>query len=118
MTVEEGATMRAIQEEIKELARAHDSRTNGGGGRINWNKETARREGYFQALLDVKNWFERHSVALKSLRMYNQKNIEMLLSEISKNADAFQKFGDDTEIFFEYEKKKVTKVYIKKEDEQ
>ena len=120
MTVEEGATMRAIQEEIKELARAHDSRTNGGGGRmiVDWNKETARREGYFQALLDVKNWFERHSAALKVFRMYNQKNIGMLLSEISKNADAFQKFGDDTEIFFEYEKGKVTKVYIKKEAEQ
>lgn len=85
---------------------------------VDWNKETARREGYFQALLDVKNWFERHSTALKLVRMYNQKNIEMLLSEISKNADTFQKFGDDTEIFFEFEKKKVTKVYIKKEDEQ
>lgn len=47
--------------------------------------------------------------------VYGQKNIEMLLSEISKNADTFQKFGDDTEIFFEYEKKKVTKVSIKKE---
>ena len=102
----------AEKEEIKELARGHI------GGRINWNKETARREGYFQALLDVKNWFERHSTALKICRMYNQKNIGMLLSEISKNADTFQKFGDDTEIFFEFEKKKVTKVFIKKEDEQ
>lgn len=85
---------------------------------VDWKIETARREGYSQALLDVKNWFERHSTALKCCRMYNQKNIGMLLSEISKNADTFQKFGDDTEIFFEYEKKKVTKVYIKKEDEQ
>lgn len=42
----------------------------------------------------------------------------MLLSEISKNAETFQKFGDDTEINFEYEKGKVTKVYIKKETEQ
>ena len=85
---------------------------------VDWKIETARREGYFQALLDVKNWFERHSKALKIFRMYNLKNIGMLLSEISKNADTFQKFGDDTEIYFEYEKKKVTKVYIKKEDEQ
>lgn len=109
----------AEKEEIKELARGHiDSRTNGGGGRINWNIETARHEGYFQALLDVKNWFERHSTALKVFRMYSRKNIGMLLSEISKNADTFQKYGDDTEIFFEYEKGKVTKVYIKKEAEQ
>ena len=82
---------------------------------VDWKKETARHEGYFQALLDVKNWFERYSAALKNLRMYNQKNIEMLLSEISKNADTFQRFGDDTEIYFEYEKKRITKVSIKKE---
>ena len=85
---------------------------------VDWKKETARHEGYFQALLDVKNWFERHSAALKILRMYSRKNIGMLLSEISKNAETFQKFGDDTEINFEYEKGKVTKVYIKKETEQ
>ena len=81
-------------------------------------RETVYRQGYDRALLDVKEWFERHSAALKGLRMYNQKNIGMLLSEISKNADTFQKFGDDTEIFFEYEKKKITKVFIKKETEQ
>lgn len=84
----------------------------------NFLQSSAYESGYAKALLDVKNWFERHSIVLKTLRMYNQKNIGMLLSEISKNADAFQKFGDDTEIFFEYEKKKVTKVYVKKEDEQ
>ena len=81
----------------------------------NFLQASAYESGYAQALLDVKNWFERHSIALKWCRMDNQKNIEMLLSEISKNADTFQKFGDDTEIFFEYEKKKVTKVSIKKE---
>lgn len=74
--------------------------------------------GYQQALNDVKNWFERHSNALKCLRMYNQKNVGMILSEISNNADTFQKFGDDTEMFFEFENKKVTKVLIKKETEQ
>ena len=84
----------------------------------NFLQASAYESGYAKALLDVKNWFERHSTALKCCRMYNQKNIEMLLSEISKNADTFQKFGDDTEIFFEYEKKKMTKVYIKKEAEQ
>lgn len=84
----------------------------------NFLRASDYESGYAKALLDVKNWFERHSTALKFFRMYNQKNIEMLLLEISKNADTFQKFGDDTEIFFEYEKKKMTKVYIKKEAEQ
>lgn len=81
----------------------------------NFLQASAYESCYAQALLDVKNWFERHSIALKLCRMYNQKNIEMLLSEISKNADTFQKFGDDTEIYFEYEKKRITKVSIKKE---
>ena len=81
----------------------------------NFLQASAYESGYAQALLDIKNWFERHSIALKCCQIYNQKNIEMLLSEISKNADTFQKFGDDTEIYFEYEKKRITKVSIKKE---
>ena len=81
----------------------------------NFLQASAYESGYTQALLDVKNWFERHSIALKCCKMYNQKNIKMLLSEISKNAHVFQQSGDDTEIYFEYEKKKVTKVSIKKE---
>lgn len=35
------------------------------------------RNGYQKALLDVKNWFERHSWILKMLRMYNKKYVEM-----------------------------------------
>ena len=33
---------------------------------VDWNKETVRRDGYFQALLDVKNWFAMHSMSLKN----------------------------------------------------
>ena len=84
----------------------------------NFLQASAYESGYAQALLDVKNWFERHSIALKCCKMYNQKNIEMLLSEISKNAYVFQQFGDDTKIFFEYEKNRITKVSITKEVKQ
>jgi len=70
--------------------------------------------GYQQALLDVKNWFEHHSIALKSLRMYNQKNIEMLLNVMCKNAETFQKQGEDMDIYFDNEKKKITSVRVKK----
>ena len=84
----------------------------------NFLQASAYESGYAQALLDVKNWFERHSIALKCCKMYNQKNIEMLLSEISKNAYVFQQFGDDTKISFEYEKNRITKVSITKEVKQ
>lgn len=74
------------------------------------------RDGYQKALLDVKDWFERHSWALKTLRMYNKKSVEMLLNAICKGADTFMEFGDDTAVCFEYDKdkKKITKVYVGK----
>ena len=74
------------------------------------------RDGYQQACLDVKNWFERHSWALKTLRMYNKKFVEMLLNAICKGADTLMEFGDDTAVYFEYDKdkKKIVKVYVGK----
>lgn len=70
--------------------------------------------GYLHALSDVKNWFERHSISLKTSRMYNQKNIEMLLNTISKNAVIFQKYGEDTEMYFKHEKNKVIEITMTK----
>lgn len=74
------------------------------------------RDGYQKALLDVKDWFERHSNSLKWCRMYNRKDVEMLLNAICKGADTFMEFGDDTAVYFEYDKykKKITKVYVGK----
>ena len=63
-------------------------------------------------MTDVKNWFDHHSTALKVLHMYNQKNIEMLLNTISRNARIFMKYGEDTEMYFNYEKNKITNVTI------
>lgn len=73
------------------------------------------RNGYQQALTDIKNWFERHSIALTHVKAYNKKNIEMLLNAMAKNTDVFQKYGDDTEIYFEHEKNKITKVELREE---
>ena len=74
------------------------------------------RNGYQKALLDVKNWFERHSWSLKTSRMYNKKSVEMLLNAICKGADTLMEFGDDTAVYFEYDKdkKKIVKVYVGK----
>lgn len=80
----------------------------------NFLLSTYYENGYQQALNDVKNWFERHSVALKYCRMYNQKNIGMLLSEISRAADVFREYGEDTEFSFEHEGNKITNVRVSK----
>ena len=75
------------------------------------------RDGYQKALWDVKDWFERHSWALKTLRMYNKKFVEMLLNAICKGADTFMEYGADTAMLFDGDKdnkKKVTKIYVGK----
>lgn len=78
------------------------------------------RNGYQKALLDVKNWFERHSWSLKMLRMYNKKYVEMLLNAICNGADTFMEYGDDTAMLFDVDKenkKKILKIYVDKECE-
>ena len=55
--------------------------------------------GYKQALLDIKNWFYRHSISLTQARMYNRKKIEMLLSYFSSHSELFQREGEDMEIY-------------------
>jgi hypothetical protein len=68
--------------------------------------------GYTKALIDVKNWFKKHSISMNYYKMYNQKNIEMLLNAICKGAYVFQQYGEDTEMTFEQNKNRVSKVFI------
>lgn len=70
--------------------------------------------GYSQALLDIKNWFWRHSASLKYYKMYNQRSIDMLLSAISNEHEILQKYGDFTEVKVDTDKdkRKITKVYL------
>lgn len=74
---------------------------------VDWNKETVRREGYFQALLDVKNWFARHSVSLKNNRMYNQNGISLILSAMADNADYMSEVAENMDMYYDKEQKKL-----------
>lgn len=74
---------------------------------VDWNKETVRRDGYFQALLDVKNWFARHSISLKNNKMYNQNGIRLILGALADNADYFSEMAEDTELYYDKENKKM-----------
>ena len=74
---------------------------------VDWNKETVRREGYFQALLDVKNWFDNHSMSLKRDRMYNQNGIQQILSVMADNADYMYEKGSEIDMYFSKSQKKL-----------
>lgn len=74
---------------------------------VDWKKETVRREGYFQALLDVKNWFERHSMILKNNRMYSKNGISLILSAMADNVDFMSVVGEDMELYYDKERNKI-----------
>lgn len=72
----------------------------------------AYENGYQKALLDVQDYFLKHSISFGILKMYNRKNIEMLLSAIVQNRFYFQRFGADSEFRFEIDKKKISRIYV------
>ena len=50
--------------------------------------------GYLKALLDVRNFFERHSIALRYSRLYNQKGVMQVLNALIENRDELRVTGD------------------------
>lgn len=50
--------------------------------------------GYIKALIDVKNFFEDHSEAMKACRLNNQKGISALLKFILENHEELRETGD------------------------
>lgn len=56
------------------------------------------RQGYFKALLDVKNYFDSHSEVLKYYKMYNAKKIQLLLEAFSENVDLMIIWGDHIDL--------------------
>ena len=63
----------------------------------NFYEESLIRSGYFKALCDVKNYFERHSIVLKREKMYNQKGINALLQAMLDNLEVMQEQGEFVE---------------------
>lgn len=65
------------------------------------------RKGYFKALLDVKNYFDKHSESLKCLKMYNSKKLPLLLQAFIDNADELIMWGDEIELKLSKDGKRV-----------
>jgi hypothetical protein len=51
-------------------------------------------KGYFKACLDIKNFFERNTTFMKSLKMFNAKGVNAMLGYILKNNDDLMMYGD------------------------
>lgn len=65
------------------------------------------RQGYIKALLDVKNYFDKHSDALKYNKMYNSKKIPLLLQAFVENADEMIMWGEDIDLMLSKDGKSV-----------
>ena len=65
------------------------------------------RQGYFKALLDVKNYFDTHSDNLKYLKMYNSKKIPLLLQAFLDNVDTMIIWGEHIELKLSKDGKRV-----------
>lgn len=64
--------------------------------------------GYCKALIDVKNFFEDHSEAMKSCCLNNQKGISALLKFILENHEELRETGDIENVIVYRQQKKIT----------
>ena len=64
-------------------------------------------QGYFKALVDVKNYFDSHSDMLKHLRMYNSKKIPLLLDAFIRYHEKMIIVGDQIDLKLTADGKKV-----------
>ena len=75
--------------------------------------------GYTKALIDVLNWFERHSDCLRYTKMYNKIGVEAMLRGMLNNREMFMDFGEMTEFkVIRDEKKRIVKVIAEKYEGQ
>lgn len=70
-------------------------------------RETVYRQGYDRALLDVKEWFDRHSMLLKNERLYSKQGIGLLLNAFIENSERFSVEGDEMELYYNKNEKKM-----------
>lgn len=64
-------------------------------------------QGYFKALVDVKNYFDSHSDVLKHLRMYSSKKIPLLLDAFIRYHEKMIIVGDQIDLKLTADGKKV-----------
>ena len=78
----------------------------------NFLQERDYANGYQKALLDVRDFFERRSDAMKVLHLYNKDGLNLILKGMVENAEEMQELGSDIE--FEISDEKVGNKIIHK----
>ena len=78
----------------------------------NFLQERYYANGYQKALQDVRDFFERRSVAMKVLHLYNKDGLNLILKGMVENAEEMQELGSDIE--FEISDEKVGNKIIHK----
>lgn len=63
--------------------------------------------GYTKALLDVQNFFESHSEALSTYKLFNKNGVTAILKFLIENRDELREYGNIEEILVRKEPKKI-----------
>ena len=63
--------------------------------------------GYTKALLDVQNFFESHSEALSTYKLFNKNGVAAILKFLIENRDELREYGNIDDILVRKEPKKI-----------
>jgi hypothetical protein len=63
--------------------------------------------GYTKALLDIQNFFESHSEALSTYKLFNKNGVTAILKFLIENRDELREYGNIEEILVRKEPKKI-----------
>lgn len=63
-------------------------------------------QGYEQALLDVQNYFKKHSTTLFCCKMYNEEDINAILQMLIDNQEVLQETGDVNNVYYDMNERK------------
>lgn len=63
--------------------------------------------GYTKALIDVQNFFESHSEAMKYNKLYSCKGISAVLSALIQNHEEFRETGTVDDLIVKKDKKNI-----------
>jgi hypothetical protein len=63
----------------------------------NYFLDAAYHKGYFKALLDVNNFFEKYAEPIKDFRLNNSKGARQILKALLDGRDALMEYGESAD---------------------
>jgi len=80
-----------------------------------WNERTIFKQGYFQCLYDIGNFWHRNGMAIKALRANNYEGVKAILDVLWKYRQSFEFYGNDAIDAVEIHKEMVEAIHNIKE---